>query len=79
MGKKLFDMKILALIILIILLVLGMFILPKLYKSFDVNDFESCINAGNPAMESYPRQCRDGGDTFVEVVDGCGQFENEEC
>jgi len=23
-----------------------------------INNFEECIAAGNPAMESYPRQCR---------------------
>ncbi len=33
-----------------------------------VNDFNSCIEAGNPAMESYPRQCSDGENHFVEVL-----------
>ena len=35
-----------------------------------INDFESCISAGNPAMESHPRQCRDNisGKTFVEII-----------
>jgi hypothetical protein len=33
-----------------------------------ITDFETCIAAGNPAMESYPRQCRDpeSGKTFTE-------------
>ena len=35
----------------------------------DVDDFESCIAAGNPAMESYPRQCRHGDRTYTEVID----------
>jgi len=24
----------------------------------EITNFEECIAAGNPAMESYPRQCR---------------------
>lgn len=35
-----------------------------------VNSFESCVEAGNPVMESYPRQCHDpkSNQTFTEVV-----------
>ncbi|MCX6740318.1 MAG: membrane lipoprotein lipid attachment site-containing protein [Candidatus Parcubacteria bacterium] len=35
-----------------------------------VTDFESCVAAGNPVMESYPRQCRANGQNFVELIDG---------
>ena len=35
-----------------------------------ITNFEECIAAGNPAMESYPRQCRANGQTFVEFIDG---------
>ena len=35
----------------------------------EINNFEECIAAGNPAMESYPRQCRTEDDKhFVEVI-----------
>lgn len=34
-----------------------------------ITNFEECIAAGNPAIESYPRQCRANGQTFVEVID----------
>ena len=34
-----------------------------------VTSFEECIAAGNPAMESYPRQCRAGDTTFTEVIE----------
>jgi len=35
----------------------------------EINSFEDCISAGNPVMESYPRQCRTvDGQTFVEEV-----------
>ncbi|HZJ42021.1 MAG TPA: Gmad2 immunoglobulin-like domain-containing protein [Patescibacteria group bacterium] len=33
-----------------------------------VNNFEECVGAGNPVMESYPRQCRSGDKTFVEEI-----------
>lgn len=38
-------------------------------------NFEECIAEGNPAMESYPRQCRTiDGKHFVESI-----LENKEC
>ena len=37
-----------------------------------IQNFEECVQAGNPVMESYPRQCRDGDKTFVENIrDSC--------
>ncbi|MCR4311472.1 MAG: Gmad2 immunoglobulin-like domain-containing protein, partial [Candidatus Taylorbacteria bacterium] len=33
-----------------------------------VSNFEGCVLAGNPVMESYPRQCRHGEQTFVEQI-----------
>ncbi len=32
------------------------------------NSFVDCVRAGNPVMESYPRQCKSNGITFVEEV-----------
>lgn len=32
-------------------------------------NFEECAALGNPIMESYPRQCRANGQTFVEIID----------
>jgi len=37
---------------------------PKIF----VTDFISCLEAGNPIMESYPRQCRADGETFIENI-----------
>ena len=35
----------------------------------NITDFESCSEAGNAVMESYPRQCRTGdGRLFVEDI-----------
>jgi hypothetical protein len=33
-----------------------------------VTNFAECIAAGNPAMESYPRQCAHEGQTFTEEI-----------
>ena len=33
-----------------------------------ITNFEECIAAGFSAMESYPRQCNDGRDTFTEEM-----------
>jgi hypothetical protein len=37
--------------------------------------FEDCVDAGNPVMESYPRQCRHNGDLFVENIEATIAFE----
>lgn len=36
-----------------------------------VSNFEECVKAGNPIMESYPRQCRDptADQTFIEQIE----------
>lgn len=33
-----------------------------------VTNFDECVEAGNPIMESYPRRCRHGEVTFVEDI-----------
>lgn len=37
-------------------------------SSKSISSFEECVAAGNPVMESYPRQCRAQGTLFVEDV-----------
>ena len=34
--------------------------------SEEVNNFQECVDAGNPVMESDPRQCEHEGELFVE-------------
>lgn len=34
-----------------------------------VTNFEECVAAGNPVMESYPRQCRHESVPYVEELD----------
>jgi len=39
-------------------------------QNSQINSFEQCIAAGNPAMESHPRQCKTAdGKYFVEQID----------
>ena len=38
-------------------------------EKFLINSFEDCVDAGNPVMESHPRQCRtQDGQNFVEII-----------
>lgn len=40
------------------------------FKSeFEVKDFKSCEKAGYPIMESYPRQCKSGENTYTELLE----------
>jgi hypothetical protein len=36
----------------------------------EITNFEQCAAAGNPVMESFPRQCRSGDNTFTEQLVG---------
>ncbi len=45
------------------------------FETSSIDSFEECAAAGNPVMESYPRQCRTpDGKHFVEIIPG-----KEEC
>ena len=51
------------------------FIPGRAMESSSINNFEECAAAGNPVMESYPRQCRTpDGKHFVEEIES-----SEEC
>ncbi|MFA5996908.1 MAG: Gmad2 immunoglobulin-like domain-containing protein [Candidatus Paceibacterota bacterium] len=41
---------------------------PKIEVVSSVTTFEECVATGAPVMESYPRQCRYGSETFVEGI-----------
>jgi hypothetical protein len=63
-------------VLLIILLLLALLIAVLYYQSSleKITDFASCVDAGNPVMESYPRQCRDPKQdkTFTEELPPIG-------
>ncbi|MBD3259126.1 hypothetical protein GF371_00685 [Candidatus Woesearchaeota archaeon] len=59
-------MKYIAILLMLVsLLVIGCAIEEPMQP---ISNFEECAAAGNPVMESYPRQCSAGGRTFVEEV-----------
>ena len=51
-----------------IIITLSVFALIVLMGCVPITNFEECVAAGNPVMESYPRQCSAYGKTFVEVI-----------
>ena len=70
-------------ILLALLIIIGGFIIYKLYiadesvtdkhnpdggNSITVTNFEECVSAGNSVMESYPRKCAHKGTTYVEEI-----------
>ncbi|MFA7216378.1 MAG: Gmad2 immunoglobulin-like domain-containing protein [Candidatus Paceibacterota bacterium] len=59
--------KILYIVILIIIALLLVYVFKTPKKQ--VTSFTECVSAGNPVMESYPRQCRDGEKLFVEEIE----------
>ena len=60
------QFQIYAITILLVVLILAVYF--SGYTSEKVIDFEGCANAGNPIMESYPRQCRHNDITYVEDI-----------
>jgi hypothetical protein len=61
-------MKKRAIILIILLLVILAISIAIIQNKQEITNFEQCLAAGNPAMESYPRQCRAGDKTFVEEI-----------
>lgn len=47
--------------------IVGIFSVDK-ENANDVTNFEECVKAGNPVMESYPRQCIANGENFTEDI-----------
>lgn len=45
-----------------------MLVLSACTQQVEINNFEECVKAGNPVMESYPRQCSADGEIFVEEL-----------
>jgi len=44
-----------------------------------VDSFEDCVGAGYPVMESYPRQCSDGSQTWTEILGSKGCDVGSDC
>lgn len=54
--------------LLLLLLLLIIFFSFGCTSGESINSFEECVAAGNPVMESYPRQCSANGRNFIEIV-----------
>ncbi|MBN1274673.1 hypothetical protein JXA12_00065 [Candidatus Woesearchaeota archaeon] len=52
------------------LLVAAALLLLACAQEESINSFEECVAAGYPIMESYPRQCSTGQQTFAETITG---------
>ncbi len=65
-----------GILLIVAIVAAGLMMSKKTDVNINVTDFESCVKAGNPVMESYPPQCRSGGQTFVEesCQDGKGKI-----
>lgn len=61
--------KLLFFLFVIVFLVVVIIIWPKKGIMPAIKSFEECAAAGNPVMESYPRQCATkDGRNFVETI-----------
>jgi len=60
-------------ILAIIIFTLAAAVLKNGVTKIDVINFETCVFAGHPVMESFPRQCRDPvtNKTFTENITLC--------
>jgi len=58
-------------ILLLLVVLIGILYVINQRLDMEITNFQECIDAGNPAMESYPRQCRDpiSDQTFIEIID----------
>ena len=56
--------------IVLTMLVLGVIIISGCAQKnvSEITNFKECAAAGNPVMESYPRQCAANGQTFIEKI-----------
>lgn len=70
MKKIIFVIVAIIIAIVICISVTVFFILgePRPIIQKTVANFDECAAAGNPVMESYPRQCRANGKNFVEQI-----------
>lgn len=66
---KFFIGRTIGFVVVLALVALGYFILKNPRADTPITTFEECVAAGNPVMESYPRQCasKDGGN-FTEYI-----------
>lgn len=60
------NKKIYVIIVIVVAIIASFLFMNK--QEVSVTNFEQCVVAGNPVMESYPRQCAHKGVTYVEDI-----------
>ncbi len=53
-------------VIVIILIVVGILVSSALNSTNKITNFEECVKAGNPILETLPLTCQAKGETFTE-------------
>ncbi|MEX0933373.1 MAG: Gmad2 immunoglobulin-like domain-containing protein, partial [Candidatus Paceibacterota bacterium] len=67
MNKKIIGL-IIALVVLVIILGIFMSQEEQEGETLRITNFEECVEAGFPVMESYPEQCSDGEETYTRDI-----------
>jgi len=68
MKKNIGIFLIASIVVVVLVFAISLFLCTN-KEAVEINDFFSCVEAGYPVMESYPRQCRTPeGDSFVEDI-----------
>lgn len=79
-GFKIVDHNRYVFWAIVVLSILLIFVLISINKSAKIVDFDSCVAAGNPVMESYPRQCKNPVNdlTYIEIVGDFWKYDSIE-
>lgn len=56
-------------IVILVIAVISILYFINLNNKDKITNFKECVDAGNPILESYPRQCKAGENTYTEVID----------
>ncbi len=68
MNKKIIFVILIIVVVIIIGVEIAIWPQPIKAPEKQVSNFKECVAAGNPVMESYPRQCRHGDQNFTENI-----------
>ena len=67
------QIKLVGGVVIVLVLIFGAYVIFNRQNAQDtdlptIQSFQECVAAGNPVMESYPRQCAANGVTYTEVL-----------
>jgi predicted negative regulator of RcsB-dependent stress response len=67
MSKLKFQRKNTAVLVAIIVLIIFGVIAWNRQQNGQITNYDECVAAGNPIMESFPEQCSANGRTFINT------------